>query len=97
MSPAWSNSKTHYKLDKFFKYVPDPHNHTWALVGPVGSRSFSPTVYFTRLLHGNVNHCVPPNIYELFTRCEQVNSYSTRFSIEALVLQYILLACYMET
>ena len=31
------------------------------------------------LLHEN--NCAPPNIPELFTRSEQVHSYSTRFSV----------------
>ena len=33
------------------------------------------------LLHDIENHCAPPNISELFTRSEQVHSYSTRFSV----------------
>ena len=33
------------------------------------------------LLHDIVNCCAPPNISELFTRSEQVRSYSTRFSV----------------
>ena len=33
------------------------------------------------LFHDIENHCVPPNISELFTRSEQVHSYSTRFSV----------------
>ena len=31
------------------------------------------------LLHDIENHCAPPNISQLFTRSEQVHSYSTRF------------------
>ena len=33
------------------------------------------------LLHDIVNCCAPPNISELFTRSEQVHSYSTRLSV----------------
>ena len=33
------------------------------------------------LLHDIENHCAPPNISKLFTRSEQVHSYSTRFSV----------------
>ena len=33
------------------------------------------------LLHDIENHCAPPNISQLFTRSEQVHSYSTRFSV----------------
>ena len=33
------------------------------------------------LLHDIENHCASPNISELFTRSEQVHSYSTRFSV----------------
>ena len=33
------------------------------------------------LLHDIESHCAPPNISELFTRSEQVHSYSTRFSV----------------
>ena len=33
------------------------------------------------LLHDIENHCAPPNISELFTRTEQVHSYSTRSSV----------------
>ena len=33
------------------------------------------------LLHDIENHCAPPNISELFTRFEQVHSYSIRFSV----------------
>ena len=32
-------------------------------------------------LHDIENHCAPPNISELFTRSEQVHSYSTRSSV----------------
>ena len=33
------------------------------------------------LLHDIKNHCAPPNMSQLFTRSEQVHSYSTRFSV----------------
>ena len=33
------------------------------------------------LLHDIENHCAPPNISELFTRSEQIQFYSTRFSV----------------
>ena len=33
------------------------------------------------LLHNIENHCAPPNISELFTRSEQLHSYSTRSSL----------------
>ena len=35
----------------------------------------------TALLHDIENHFAPPNISQLFTRSEQVHSYSTRFSV----------------
>ena len=33
------------------------------------------------LLHDIENHCAPPIVSQLFTRSEQVRSYSTRFSV----------------